>query len=73
MTYLTIDDEAANTGLMPHDFSLNDGVAQPVNIATNAGQTANGTFTVDTPGTYSFDCSVPGHASAGMRGTITAQ
>jgi len=62
-----------NTGLMPHDLSLSDGVAQPVKIAASGGQAASGTFTVDNPGTYAFDCSMPGHASAGMRGTITAQ
>jgi uncharacterized cupredoxin-like copper-binding protein len=62
-----------NAGLMPHDFSLSDGVAEALKIATNGGQSASGTFTIDTPGTYSFDCSMPGHAAAGMRGTITAQ
>ena len=62
-----------NTGLMPHDFTLDDGVAQPVKITATGGQSAIGSFTIDTPGTYSFDCSMPGHAAAGMRGTITAQ
>ena len=62
-----------NTGLMPHDFSLSDGVAQPVHIAASGGQTTSDTFTIDYPGTYAFDCSMPGHASAGMRGTISAQ
>jgi uncharacterized cupredoxin-like copper-binding protein len=62
-----------NTGPMPHDFTLADGVKQPVKITVMGGQTASGTFTIDTPGTYSFECSMPGHAAAGMRGTITAQ
>ena len=62
-----------NTGQMPHDFTLSDGVAQPVKISASGGQTASGTFTLATPGTYKFECSIPGHAAAGMRGTITTQ
>ena len=62
-----------NSGQMPHDLTLSDGVAQPVKITANGGQTATGSFTIDTPGKYLFECSMPGHASAGMRGTITVQ
>lgn len=62
-----------NEGQMPHDFTLSDGLNQPVKITAAGGQTASGTFTIDKPGTYSFECSMPGHASEGMRGTITAQ
>ena len=38
-------------------------------LQTNAGQTATGTVTL-AKGTYTFDCTVPGHAAAGMRGVI---
>jgi uncharacterized cupredoxin-like copper-binding protein len=62
-----------NAGQMPHDFTLDAGVAQPVKLVVNGGQTANGAFTLDRPGTYNFECSMPGHALAGMRGTITAR
>jgi uncharacterized cupredoxin-like copper-binding protein len=62
-----------NTSQTPHDFSLGQGASQPIKITAQGGQTASGTFTIDKPGTYSFDCSMPGHAMAGMRGTITAQ
>lgn len=62
-----------NTAQTPHDFSLGSGATQPVKIIAQGGQTASATFTIDKPGTYSFDCSMPGHAMAGMRGTITAQ
>jgi uncharacterized cupredoxin-like copper-binding protein len=62
-----------NTGQGAHDFSLSQGVAQPVKLTSNGGDTANTTFTIDKPGTYTFDCSMFGHALAGMRGTITAQ
>jgi uncharacterized cupredoxin-like copper-binding protein len=61
-----------NTGQLPHDFTLSDGVAQPVKITASGGQTASGSFTIDRPGSYTFECSMPGHATAGMRGTITA-
>ena len=62
-----------NGGGIPHDFTLAEGASHPVKIEAQGGQTARGTFTIDTPGTYAFACSVPGHATAGMRGTITAQ
>ena len=62
-----------NTGQMPHDLTLSDGVAQPVKITANGDQTASGSFTIDKPGNYTFECSMPGHAAAGMRGTITVQ
>jgi uncharacterized cupredoxin-like copper-binding protein len=38
-----------------------------------AGQQASGSLTVDEPGTYGFLCSVPGHAGAGMRGSLIVQ
>ena len=62
-----------NGGGIPHDFTLAEGASGPVKIEAQGGQTARGTFTIDRPGTYAFVCSVPGHAAAGMRGTITAQ
>jgi uncharacterized cupredoxin-like copper-binding protein len=62
-----------NNGLMPHDLTLTDGVAQPVKVTATGGQSASIIFTIEKPGTYSFECSMPGHAAAGMRGTITAQ
>jgi plastocyanin len=61
-----------STGQMPHDFTLTEGVASPVKITATGGQAASGTFTLDTPGTYTFVCSMPLHAAAGMRGTIEA-
>lgn len=36
-----------------------------------AGQTVSGGFQIDQPGTYEFVCTQPGHADAGMKGTIT--
>ena len=54
-----------------HDLTLNEGAAQPIKLAVNGGETTSRTLTFDRPGTYTFECSIPGHALAGMRGTIT--
>lgn len=62
-----------NTGETAHDFTLKEGVSQPVKVSVQGGETASGTFTIATPGRYSFECSMPGHALAGMKGSITVQ
>jgi uncharacterized cupredoxin-like copper-binding protein len=61
-----------NGGSSEHDFTLTQGVDQPVKVTVKRGQTGSATFTLTRPGSYQFICSVPGHALAGMRGTITA-
>ena len=38
-------------------------------LKTNPGKTASGTVTL-AKGTYDFECTVPGHAAAGMKGKI---
>lgn len=40
-------------------------------VHAKAGKTARGGLEIRQPGTYKFWCSVPGHRSAGMTGTIT--
>lgn len=62
-----------NAGQSAHDLTLSEGVAQPVKLTVNGGETTSRTFTFDKPGTYKFECSMPGHALAGMRGMITVQ
>ena len=62
-----------NAGQSAHDLTLSEGVAQPVQLTVNGGQTTSRTFTFDKPGTYKFECSMPGHALGGMSGTITVQ
>jgi uncharacterized cupredoxin-like copper-binding protein len=62
-----------NGGGIPHDFTLAGGASGPVKLEAQGGRTARGAFTIETPGTYEFICSVPGHAAAGMRGTLTAR
>jgi nitrite reductase (NO-forming) len=56
-----------------HDFTLDEGVSSPVKIVARGQQSAVGSFTIERPGSYEFYCSVPGHAMAGMRGTVTVQ
>src|SRR5688500_13243060 len=68
-----VDLALRNGGGIPHDFSLTEATASPVKVEAQGGQTARAAFTIDTPGSYEFVCSVPGHAAAGMRGTITAK
>jgi plastocyanin len=55
-----------NLGAIYHTFKIK---GTPLYLETNAGQRATGTVTLTT-GTYHFECTVPGHAAAGMRGTI---
>jgi nitrite reductase (NO-forming) len=62
-----------NDGQIPHDFLLTQGVTTPVKIEAGGSATARATITLDRPGTYPFICSIPGHESAGMRGTITVR
>lgn len=59
-----------NDGRLLHDLTVPDLgfvlVAEP-------GERASGGVTPEEPGTYELLCSVPGHAGAGMRGTLVVQ
>lgn len=57
-----------NNGALAHDFSIPDlGITSKM---LNPGEST--TVTVNAAaGTYNFECTVPGHAAAGMTGTIT--
>jgi nitrite reductase (NO-forming) len=54
-----------NTGSTLHDLTFADGTK----LTADAGATASGTVNVPAGG-LSFLCSIPGHADAGMKGTI---
>ena len=41
-----------------------------VDAGARPGQTRTIRFTIDQPGTYRIVCTVPGHADAGMAGTL---
>src|SRR5262249_20773603 len=62
-----------NGGGVPQHLRLTSGVAEPVKVEAGPGGTGRGTFVIERAGTYTFICSVPGHADGGMKGTITAQ
>jgi Cu+-exporting ATPase len=57
-----------NEGAVFHDWMV-EGVAN-VEVAARPGQTASVRFRIDEPGTYMFECTVPGHAEAGMTGML---
>jgi len=57
-----------NKGTMGHDVTFADGTK----IAAAAGATASAVVNVPAAG-LSFQCSVPGHAGAGMRGEIMVE
>jgi uncharacterized cupredoxin-like copper-binding protein len=55
----------AGTGLQ-HDFKIN-GKKTPL---LNPGKSATLTVTFAKAGSYPYSCTVPGHAAAGMKGTL---
>ena len=58
-----------NTGLALHNFSVE---ALDVSVDVPPGQTATVTITAPA-GVYEFICAIPGHAAAGMVGTLTVR
>jgi len=56
----------ANHDLFWHTFTIE---RLGANVDVPVGGTRSVTFTA-APGTYTFVCTIPGHASAGMRGTL---
>lgn len=59
--------ELVNTGQVFHDLTV---PAADLVISAESGDEISGGLVLADPGTYEFLCSVPGHAQAGMRGTI---
>jgi uncharacterized cupredoxin-like copper-binding protein len=54
---------------MPHGIAIQGGDSSPV---VQPGAKTSVTVTLE-KGTYTFICPVPGHAQAGMKGTLTVQ
>ncbi|MDY6761799.1 MAG: cupredoxin domain-containing protein [Candidatus Nanohaloarchaea archaeon] len=64
--------EFTNTGQIPHNLKI-----PALNVGSDtiqAGQTDSFTFTAPESGTFpiDFECTLPGHASSGMTGTLQA-
>jgi uncharacterized cupredoxin-like copper-binding protein len=60
-----------NDGSTFHDWQV-QGLAN-VDAGARPGQTQRVRFTIDRPGTYAIECTVPGHAAAGMTGTLVVE
>jgi uncharacterized cupredoxin-like copper-binding protein len=60
------DFKITNKGKIPHDFKIN-GKKTPL-IAP--GKTATQTVTFAKAGKYAYSCTVPGHSTLGMKGTL---
>jgi|SRR5579875_1705210 len=58
-----------NTGKLLHDFKI-DGKKTPL---LQPGQTKTLTVTFSKPGSYSYLCTVEGHAALGMKGVFTVK
>ncbi|GAB4320820.1 MAG: hypothetical protein Kow0010_00860 [Dehalococcoidia bacterium] len=50
-----------------------EGAHYAIHVAAEPGETATVEFTPTKPGTYEFLCTVPGHAAAGMVGTLIVE
>lgn len=60
-----------NSGQYPHNLSISE-----LNVRTKTiqpGEEDTVTFTPDKAGTYTYICTVPGHADRGMQGTLIVQ
>ena len=55
-----------NKGAIQHTFKIEN---TSLDLKTNAGKTATGTVTL-AKGTYTYECTVAGHASQGMKGKV---
>jgi plastocyanin len=50
-----------------HDFTIDE---LDAHVAADADETAEGGFTADEPGRYTYYCTVEGHRDEGMEGTL---
>ena len=60
-----------NTGKFPHNFSIADLSVKSKTI--QPGEEDAVTFTADKVGSFTYICTVPGHADKGMKGTLTVK
>ena len=62
----TVTFKINNNGALAHDFSINGKTS--AQIAAHKSGTLTVTFAK--AGSYAYKCTVPGHAAAGMKGTL---
>jgi Cu+-exporting ATPase len=83
----TVAFEISNPGAVPHEFFLGPAAEQqaheadmsggapmhsePGQVDVPAGKTVRLVHTFEQPGTVEYGCHIPGHYSAGMRGTLS--
>lgn len=72
---ITLDAGEAVTIVLTSDDGFHDFVVKGQGhiVGAKRGKTVEGGLRIDEPGTYKFWCSVPGHRSAGMEGTIVVR
>ena len=66
----TITFVVQNNGFMTHDFAIRGNGVNEKTRMLNSGEKATLTMHLE-PGTYTYECTMPGHAQAGMTGTFT--
>ena len=60
-----------NIGRLPHNLSISDFNVKSKTI--QPGEEDTFTFTPDKTGSFTYTCTVPGHADKGMKGTLTVK
>ncbi len=63
---LTLD----NRGALFHDLTISE---LDLKLTADAGARASGSLAIAEPGRYEFVCAVPGHAQAGMTGSLVVE
>jgi uncharacterized cupredoxin-like copper-binding protein len=59
-----------NDSPVPHDVAIEGNGVDVTSSTIENGETTKVTADLK-PGTYTFECTIPGHAEAGMKGTLT--
>jgi nitrite reductase (NO-forming) len=63
-----------NSDGIEHDFTLDAGPQNAgVNFVVGPGSSGKFPLLIQTPGRYTFYCSLPGHRAAGMEGTLVVR
>jgi uncharacterized cupredoxin-like copper-binding protein len=65
----TVTFKVVNAGKLSHDFKI----AGKKTALISPGKTAKLVVTFRKAGKYAYTCTVPGHAAAGMKGTLTVK